>query len=634
MKESENLMPPEMATNLTPTKAKPITGLEMQFKTPDHMMSVSVANEDGTKPYFGWCHGWSEQGGNTGGEAFNGSAEIPFTSGSWRVGCENYNQETGDFWRSDEQSVTITPGTSSMSFVLKKSNFEPPQSTTATFDCTVAQTISLDDGTSVAIPANALATEGNCTVTASPTVNMNYSSESKPAIGYGYDLTALDGSNQVITGNFNSAVTLTIQAPTDAELAEIGLTLDDIIPKFFDESSQTWQNVAGSNVDQELNQYSIQMTHFTVLSLNTGATTGVGGGAKTIVVSPKASGGPQVTTWNGSGARQSSTMAYATTFRGGVTSVMGDLDGDGSNEIVTAPASAGGAHIRVFDADGNLKASLFPYTASFRGGLSLALGNLDDDAALELIVAPQIGGGPHVRSFDYADGAFTVHSQFFSHPVGLRSGVSVKTGDTNGDRTDDIIVSTNTGAAPHVRSFNGEGQLIGQFMAFPVAFRGGVNVTVADVNGDGKEDIVVSPKSAGGPQVRVLRPNGTLISQFYAFPSNWRLGLVTAVGDLDANGANEIVVAPQSGGSHVRYFNANGQLLGNYVAPYPVAYRGGLELAVGNVASEDPNDEIVVAPRLGGGPHVIVYDIVSASDTQFMALHPQFRGGVNLSLSQ
>lgn len=350
----------------------------------------------------------------------------------------------------------------------------------------------------------------------------------------------------------------------------------------------------------------------------------------TLLVTPKQGGGPQVTTWNMDGDALASFMAYDATFRGGVVTTMGDIDGSGEQKIVTVPYSNGGPHVAVFDTQGNFVSGFFPFATGYRGGLSLVLGNVDNDVALELVVTPSTGGGPQVQVYDYADGQFTLKSQFFAYDMGLRSGIAVKTGDTNGDGQDEIVTTTNTGATPHVRVFSGTGQVEGQFFAFSTAFRGGVNATIADVDGDGKAEIVTTPKTAGGPQIRIFRSDGSVIASYFAYPSDWRLGLETGVGDVNGDGKMEIVTVPQNGGPQVCVFSASGQWQQQFMA-YDEAFRGGVELLVGNVDGLGA-DEIVTAPRQNGGPNIRIFNN-DGDGANFMALHPDFHGGVNIALS-
>ena len=63
-----------------------------------------------------------------------------------------------------------------------------------------------------------------------------------------------------------------------------------------------------------------------------------------------------------------------------------DLDGDGTQEIITAAGIGGGPHIRVFNKDGRpLIGGFFAYDKNFRGGVSLAVGDIDGDGQEKLL---------------------------------------------------------------------------------------------------------------------------------------------------------------------------------------------------------------------------------------------------------
>ena len=67
--------------------------------------------------------------------------------------------------------------------------------------------------------------------------------------------------------------------------------------------------------------------------------------------------------------------------------------------LATAAGPGGGPHVRTFRADGTPVASFFAYDAGFRGGVNVALGDLDGDLDDEIITGAGPGGGPHVRVF-------------------------------------------------------------------------------------------------------------------------------------------------------------------------------------------------------------------------------------------
>lgn len=350
-----------------------------------------------------------------------------------------------------------------------------------------------------------------------------------------------------------------------------------------------------------------------------------------IVVSAKTGGGPHVTVWSSGGKRLASFSAYPSTYHGGVTAIMADLNNDGKNEIITAPDGPGMGRVQVFTAKGKKLATLYPFTKTFSNGISLAAGDVDEDGRAEIVVAPSTGGGPNVRVYDYKGGRLTLHKAWSAYAASYRQGVTLSLGDVNGDGKDEIVTVKNTGAAPHVRVFSDKGKVIGQFYAFARTFLGGVNLTVADVNTDGKDDIIVTPKSAGGPQVRVMRPNGTVIKQFFAYPSTWRIGLTTGIGDYDNDDKPEIITAPSSGEPQIRVFSRSGTKKTQFLA-YANTFRGGVVIDVGDVDG-DSYAEIVTAPLSGGSPNVKVFND-NGRVRSFVALLSSFRGGLNISIAE
>ena len=74
------------------------------------------------------------------------------------------------------------------------------------------------------------------------------------------------------------------------------------------------------------------------------------------------------------------------------------------------------------------------------------------------------------------------------------------------------------------------------FFAYESTFRGGVFVAVADLNGDGKADIITGTESGGGPRVRVFSGSTSVLRDFFAFDPNLRAGVHrVAAGDLAGN---------------------------------------------------------------------------------------------------
>jgi serralysin len=96
-------------------------------------------------------------------------------------------------------------------------------------------------------------------------------------------------------------------------------------------------------------------------------------------------------------------FAYAPAFAGGVFVAAGDLAGDGRAEIVTGPDAGGGPHVRAFTGTGaDTGIGFLAYPGAFLGGVRVAVGQLDGVGPAEILTAAGPSGGPHVRSFTSA----------------------------------------------------------------------------------------------------------------------------------------------------------------------------------------------------------------------------------------
>jgi hypothetical protein len=277
--------------------------------------------------------------------------------------------------------------------------------------------------------------------------------------------------------------------------------------------------------------------------------------APAFAVGAGAGGGPQVNIYQADGTLIRSFNAYAPAFRGGVRVATADVTGDGVKDIITAPGPGGGPDVRVFDgATGAVVREFLAYNPAFTGGVFVAAGDVNGDGTPDIVTGAGAGGGPHVEVFSGIDS--TRLASFLAYSANFFGGVSVAAGDINSDGKADIVTGPGPGGGPDVRVFDGVSDAIQrEFLAYDSAFRGGVNVaTIPGLLGG--VAIVTAPGAGGGPDVRIFLSRGFGEGgRFLAYDPNFTGGVTLGVAAIGPNGESEILTGPgPGGGPHVKSF--------------------------------------------------------------------------------
>ena len=283
-------------------------------------------------------------------------------------------------------------------------------------------------------------------------------------------------------------------------------------------------------------------------------------------------GAGQVTLYSAYGAPVRTVAPFAG-YAGPVRAAVGDATGDGVPDLVAGTGPGVEAEVRLFDgATGAVVNSWRPFETGFAGGVYVATTDLNGDGRADVVVTPDDGGGPVVVTYDGAKlaagtpGDRAQAARFYGlDDPNFRGGVRAAAGDLDGDGKAELVVAAGTGGGPRVSILDGSAawggvrrQVVGDFFAFAPDLRGGANVAVGDLGGDGYADLVLGAGAGGGPRVtaldgRVLTRDGSAaararpIADFMAGDPESRAGV--AVTAADAPGGAQVLTTPGTGGA-------------------------------------------------------------------------------------
>ncbi|MDP1794877.1 MAG: VCBS repeat-containing protein [Acidimicrobiales bacterium] len=276
-------------------------------------------------------------------------------------------------------------------------------------------------------------------------------------------------------------------------------------------------------------------------------------GAPAFVTGPGNGESPDVRVFDNTGALVTSFTAGAA--KAGARVAAGDVNGDGSPEIVVATGPGVPSQVVVQSLNGVFNGSFVPY-GGFRGGVNVAAGDVDGDGRAEIVTAADTGGGPHVIVWEFASFGLRQRTSWYAYDPGFPGGVRVAV--SNGLGRGQVVTATGPGGGPHVRLWDISGSGVrdgGGWFAYAPTWTGGVNVSAGLV--DGTRSVVTGVGPGGGPHVRVFSTSGVVRSEFFAYAPGFGGGVNVAVSGTQGPGA--IVVGPASwAGPHVKAVTSSG----------------------------------------------------------------------------
>ncbi|MGB8986721.1 MAG: FG-GAP-like repeat-containing protein, partial [Candidatus Sulfotelmatobacter sp.] len=351
--------------------------------------------------------------------------------------------------------------------------------------------------------------------------------------------------------------------------------------------------------------------------------------------------------------------AYASGGIEASSSAIGDLNGDGLADLVVANECAGisscGGTVAVLLSNGNgsFQAPV-SYSTIGADASSVALADVNGYGHLDILVANQCASTSNCSSSNAVvllgngDGTF---QPAVSYGVAGTNAFSIVAADLNGDGKLDLVVSeqcssSNNCNAGSVAVLLGNGD--GTFQSSVAYNSGGVyafGVAVADLNGDGHPDLVVSNYCSSNSNctygaVDVLLGNGDGTFQApVSYNSGGFYSISVTVADLNGNGKADLVVTSLCNNNSNCDLGSVGVLLGNgdgtfqTATNYSAGGRSTYSAAVADVNGDGKLDVIVAdecdySNDCGNG---VVAVVLGNGDGTLQAPLTYNSGGMNLA---
>ena len=229
---------------------------------------------------------------------------------------------------------------------------------------------------------------------------------------------------------------------------------------------------------------------------------------------------------------RSAFFAQRTDIPGGAMVVIDDFDADQALDV--AYAINGDLVLRY---GSGFSKTIRPFGSSYKGEMSLAIGNTDRDIGFELAI-----GRPGTDEVLLVEQDGAEIARWHAYVPAFKGGVNVAIGDLDGDGLREVITGAGPSGGPHIRIFRTDGSLWSSgFFAFDTRERGGVFVSVGDVNGDGKDEIIAGSGVNTIPRVRIFDAKGSLLREFTLSQEVSTKGVRVSLSDINDDGVLEIL---------------------------------------------------------------------------------------------
>ena len=297
------------------------------------------------------------------------------------------------------------------------------------------------------------------------------------------------------------------------------------------------------------------------------------------VVTGQSAGWPDVRGFDRSGGQALQIAPWGTnplafsaysTYQYGVRVAVGDVNGDGTSEIVTAPGKGAWTELRVFDGTSFRQiGAVLPFTnAVWWNGAFVATGDTNGDGRAEIVDGLDAGCCTSIHTVDASSGSEL--GGFFPYGNSVDTGARVAVADLSGDGRAEILGVPLGGSRVSVFGPDG-GNPLRTYETFGGETIGGGSIATGDITGDSRPELIAAASTPGGVQVKVVdTQTGATLTSLHPYETPAVSTPEVAVGDVDGDGRSDIVVLAQlADGTQLRALTADGRQLASFFVLEP-----------------------------------------------------------------
>jgi len=233
--------------------------------------------------------------------------------------------------------------------------------------------------------------------------------------------------------------------------------------------------------------------------------------------------------------------------------------------VLVSGANDGTVYVFARGADDNLvfTGQSFKPFPGFNGTVRTTVADFNNDGVADYAFATSAGAAARIRLIDGATNATLIRTTLVLG--GFSGGAFIAAGDVNRDGRAELVVSADAGGSPTVEVYqiaSGNLTLLSRFLPFNPNMRAGVRVAMGDINRDGAADLIVGVGPGVIPRVSIYNGSSLtsglpqrLNSPFLAFDRQMRQGVNVAIGDVDGDGFGDVIVAQDGGNTWMRVWS-------------------------------------------------------------------------------